>query len=518
MKSIILARVSTEEQMVEGQSIPAQLARARDYSNKKNLPIKSEHQFDESSIKDKRNKFEKVIEEIKNSKEPIALIVETVDRLQRSFKESVLLDELLKQGKVELHFIRENLVIHKDSNSSEIQRWDLAVFVAKSFVLQISDNVKRTNELKLKKGEWPGKATIGYINVVDDKGNKDIVLDPERKHFIIKIFETYASGNSSLNAITAEMKRLGLTSNTKNPKPLRQSRIHCILKDTFYYGVMKRKGQLLPHKYHPLITKELFDKVQAVFAGYHKKPFKYASKPFSLRGLILCADPECNCSISPETHKGHSYYSCTNSKKVHKKRVYVREEDLMANVHIALKNLQLTDKGINFLVSELRKTNDAKNEFSRQAVESLRAEHDKIEIRLNNMLDARFDGSITTETYDKKLKEYKERQHELIYEMQKYDIADENYYITVNTVLNVAQRASEIFESSEADEKRQLLNFLLQNLKLKEKTLQFELKKPFNYIVNLHELEIHGKEKTPAFDADVPSWLGRQGSNLRQSD
>ena len=91
--------------------------------------------------------------------------------------------------------------------------------------------------------------------------------------------------------------------------------------------------------------------------------------------------------------------------------------------------------------------------------------------------------------------------------MQKYDIADENYYITVNTVLNVAQRASEIFECSETNEKRQLLNFLLQNLKLKEKTLQFELKKPFNYIVNLHELEIHGKEKTPAFDADVPSWL-----------
>ena len=35
MKSIILARVSTEEQMNEGQSIPAQLERARKYSKKK---------------------------------------------------------------------------------------------------------------------------------------------------------------------------------------------------------------------------------------------------------------------------------------------------------------------------------------------------------------------------------------------------------------------------------------------------------------------------------------------------
>lgn len=90
MKAIILARVSTEEQMTEGQSIPAQLARAREYAKKKNFDVVSEYQFDESSTKDQRKKFELVVEEIKKSKEILALIVETVDRLQRSFKESVI--------------------------------------------------------------------------------------------------------------------------------------------------------------------------------------------------------------------------------------------------------------------------------------------------------------------------------------------------------------------------------------------------------------------------------------------
>ena len=141
MKAIILARVSTEDQMTEGHSIPAQLEKAREYVRRKGFEIKSEYQFDESSIKDQRTKFELVIEEIKQVNEKVALIVETVDRLQRSFKESVLLDGFRKQGKLEIHFIRENLIIHKDSNSSEIQRWDLAVFLAKSYVLQISDNV-----------------------------------------------------------------------------------------------------------------------------------------------------------------------------------------------------------------------------------------------------------------------------------------------------------------------------------------------------------------------------------------
>ena len=153
MEALILARVSTEEQLQEGQSIPAQLAKSRQYAKNKGLKVKKEFQFDESSLKDQRTKFELVIDELKRSKQEIALIVETVDRLQRSFKESVMLDEYRNQGKLQLHFIRENLIIHKESNSSEIQRWDLAVFVAKSYVLQISDNVKRTNELKRKNGE-----------------------------------------------------------------------------------------------------------------------------------------------------------------------------------------------------------------------------------------------------------------------------------------------------------------------------------------------------------------------------
>ena len=80
MKAIILARVSTEDQFTEGHSIPAQLAKAQEYANRKKFEVVSEHQFDESSLKDQRTKFDKVIDVIKASSEPIALIVETVDR------------------------------------------------------------------------------------------------------------------------------------------------------------------------------------------------------------------------------------------------------------------------------------------------------------------------------------------------------------------------------------------------------------------------------------------------------
>lgn len=87
-------------------------------------------------------------------------------------------------------------------------------------------------------------------------------------------------------------------------------------------------------------------------------------------------------------------------------------------------------------------------------------------------------GRITTDLYNKKLKEYKERQQEILEEIQKYNKADESFYITVNKVLSLAQRAYEIFESSEIEEKRQLLNFVLQNFKLKERKLMFKTKTP----------------------------------------
>ena len=50
-------------------------------------------------------------------------------------------------------------------------------------------------------------------------------------------------------------------------------------------------------------------------------------------------------------------------------------------------------------------------------------------------------------------------------------------------VFSLSNRALDIFESSEANEKRQLLSFLLQNCRLSGKNLLFELQSPFNTIL-----------------------------------
>jgi hypothetical protein len=78
--------------------------------------------------------------------------------------------------------------------------------------------------------------------------------------------------------------------------------------------------------------------------------------------------------------------------------------------------------------------------------------------------------------------EYKEKQYDINIRLEEYTRADENFHIAASMVFSLANRALEIFESSEVNEKRQLLNFLLQNCRLSGKNLLFELRSPFDEI------------------------------------
>ncbi|KKR98201.1 MAG: hypothetical protein UU49_C0019G0001, partial [Candidatus Magasanikbacteria bacterium GW2011_GWC2_41_17] len=270
--------------------------------------------------------------------------------------------------------------------------------------------------------------------------------------------------------------------------PLPKSGIENILRNPFYYGMMKIKGHIYPHKHQPLISKDLFDKVQQVKAGYHKKPFQYAAKPFIFRGMIKCAN--CGCMISPELTKGkYIYYSCTNYKRAHKKRVYVSEAAILEPIEGLLKGIALSNETINDLTVELKKINEDKNHFHRQSIDGLRAEYDRIDKRISAMYDDKLDGSITSEMFDKKLKEYKERQSEINDQLQRHTDADGNFYLVANQVMSLAQRAYDIFSSKDTqiNEKRAILNFVLQNCQLLGRNFTFSLKKPFDSIFSYNQ-------------------------------
>ena len=473
MKAIILARVSDKKQ----DSNEAQVVRVSDYVKFKGLTSWKTIEIEESSTKGDREKFQEVIKIIQESKEPIALVVDTVDRLQRSFKESVQLEELRKTGKIEIHFYRENLVVHKDSNSADLLRWDMAVMFARSYVLQLSDNVKRAFEQKRRNGEWTGRSPIGYQNIGEIKGNKDIIPDTKKAHLIRKMFELYATGNYSTLTIRTEILKEGLESSIG--KPLALSMVDYILNNPFYYGEMLSKGKLYPHKYQPIISRELFDRCRNIRKSWGKKPFKYAAKPYIFRGLVRCA--RCGCSMSPETAKGKFiYYSCTNAKKnICDKKVYIPEKNFLMPVYEVLKTFNsIPQAKIDSIVEGLKKSNENKDVYHKEAIRSLRQEYDAIQIRLSRLTDLLLDQSITKDFYDNKLKEMKQKQYDINIQLENHTRADENYYITASTVLNLAKNALSLFESSEVLEKRAMLNFILQNCVASGKKLEFYFRSP----------------------------------------
>ncbi|MDO8739993.1 MAG: recombinase family protein [Candidatus Woesearchaeota archaeon] len=501
MKAIILARVSDKKQ----DSNEAQVVRVSDYVKFKGLTAWKTYEIEESSTKGDREKYQEAVKDVIDSKEPVALVVDTVDRLQRSFKESVQLDELRKSGKLEIHFYRENLILNKDSNSSDLLRWDMAVMFARSYVLQLSDNVKRKQEQMRKNGEWTGRPPIGYESVYDTTGKRiDIIPDPQKAHFIQKMFELYARKSYSTITLRVEIARQGLK--TDLGKPLAPSLIDHILNNTFYYGLAysKEKDISWNHKYKPLITKELFDKCQEIRTGWGKKPFQYASKPFIFRGLVRCA--KCGCSMSPEIAKGKFiYYSCTNARKgICNKKVYVPESSFLKPVYEVLRAFNAIPQAkIDEIVEGLKKSNEGKDLYHKEAVKALRQEYDTVQARLSRLTDFLLDERITTDEYDKKLKELKEKQHDIDIQLQDHTYADENYYITASTILNLAKGALELFESlgksSNVPKQRDLLNFLLQNCVANGKNLEFSLRSPFNHILTFTK---------------QPIGLRDQGSNL----
>lgn len=196
----------------EGLSLLAQSNRLQDYADRKGLEIIKTFEIVESSTHGERKQFMEMINFCKKQRETIAIVADTVDRVQRSFKESVLLDELMRKDKIELHFYREGMVLNSKSTSVDIMRWDFSVMGAKAYVMQLSENVRRSNEQKNKNGEITGQAPLGYENYIDERGKKFVRPKEPDATIIKKLFEMYSLGNTSVAELMHYANIMGLKS------------------------------------------------------------------------------------------------------------------------------------------------------------------------------------------------------------------------------------------------------------------------------------------------------------------
>lgn len=130
------------------------------------------------------------------------------------------------------------------------------------------------------------------------------------------------------------------------------------------------------------------------------------------------------------------------------------------------------------------------------------------------MYDDKLDGLIDEGLFRQKLEDYKKRQSELRDQLARHEIADLEFHVTANQVMLLAKRAWAIFESSEVEEKRQLLNFVFQNLKLDGKNLLVTLREPFHLFIQVKDSPgrwgwLDSNQRTPKRRGLQPLAIGR---------
>jgi hypothetical protein len=91
---------------------------------------------------------------------------------------------------------------------------------------------------------------------------------------------------------------------------------------------------------------------------------------------------------------------------------------------------------------------------------------------------------ITQDVYDKKARELKEEQAEIATRIEQHQQGEGEYRTTLESLISLASRASELFERSKTDQKRQLIAFVFSNLQLRGKKLEFSLRSPFDLMVD----------------------------------
>jgi hypothetical protein len=147
---------------------------------------------------------------------------------------------------------------------------------------------------------------MGYVN---DPRTKGIVPDPERAPLIRQAFELYATGSYTLAKLRATLNGRGLTG--ARGGTLSKARYHYMLQNPLYCGFIRHHGELFEATHEPLVSKRLFDEVQAVMQQ-KSRPKSPASNQYLYRGVFHCG--ECGCMVTNERQKGHVYLRCTKKK------------------------------------------------------------------------------------------------------------------------------------------------------------------------------------------------------------
>jgi site-specific DNA recombinase len=509
-QAVLYARVSSAEQEREGFSIPAQLRLLRDYARDQGFVVIEEFVDVETAKQSGRAGFGQMVKTLRRSRNGRpAILVEKTDRLYRNLKDWVTLDDL----DPDIHFVKEGTILSPDSRSTDKFMHGIRVLMAKNYIDNLSEEVRKGMAEKAAQGVWPTKVPLGYRNITLPSGQRTIEIDPDKATFVRQLFEWYATGRYSLQAVTRMARETGLRHHSGSPVP--KASIHRMLTNPLYMGDILWDGQRYRGQHEPIISRELFERVQDVLRG---KPGKHRQtrRDFAFAGLLTCG--HCGCSLTAEIKKGrYIYYRCTGYRGKCGEP-YVREEVLEERFTALLGLLKIEPDILEWITEALCHSHSETRRLHDQAIKRLQAENDKLQKRLDTMYVDKLDDRIDSATFDRLAAQWRAEQDEILKSIDRHRGANEVYFVEGSKILDLASRSQELFATQPPEEKRKLLDFVLSNCSWSHGELAPSFRKPFDLLVKARETAEERQRLNPreaTSEAKFAIWYPQRDSNPR---
>ena len=467
-KAVIYIRVSTEDQKNEGYSPAAQLKLLQDYAAKKDYKVIKVFEDTETAKKAGREHFNIMLNFLRENDDTKIILCEKTDRLYRNFKDYVTIGDL----DLEIHFVKENEILSKTSNSHQKLVHGMKLVIAKNYIDNLSEETIKGMLEKAEQGKYPSFAPLGYINNLIAKS---IELDTTRAPFIEKIFMWRLEDNS-LSLIANLAYEAGLRN--RNGKKVGKSGIEKVLKNPFYYGTFRWKGILHAGSHTPIISKELFNAVQNTFKI--NKGFRQSERHFAYTGFLTCG--KCGCSITAEEKKNkYIYYHCTGFKGKCG-APYLREEKLSEQFGEIVKKIQIDEGILELVKNALLEENQNNLAYYGKQTSTLKARKTKLEERLSQLFLCKIDKEISEEFYKKQVGATNKELNTINEGIARSERINPDYVNQGIKILELCNSAYGLYLEKSSMERAKLLRCILSNCTLDNVTLCPTYRKPFDLI------------------------------------
>jgi len=376
-------RVSTVKQG-EGVSLAEQKDSIERYALKNNLVVSKWFEEKQTAAKKGRPVFTQMLKLLKRKKAG-GVVIHKIDRSARNLRDWADLGDLIDLG-IDVHFSFESIDFNTRGGRLSA---DIQAVIAADYIRNLREETKKGLYGRLKQGVYPYAAPIGYLN---NGGGKAKTIDPKKGPLVKELFELYSTGLYSAIDLEKLMYKKGLR-NSKNGYVKRQ-RISTILRNPFYTGVIKifRTGETYQGIHQPLVSKQLFLKVQDVISG--KRNYRTKTHDFVYRRCIQCG--LCKRTLISERQKGHVYYRCRTEQCPTKT---VREEIIDQAIIKFLNSVSFTRSQYTELYTMCRAGIGQQEQLHKEQERNCKLELTQTQKRIESLTDKFVDDLVDEQTY-----------------------------------------------------------------------------------------------------------------------